>query len=384
MTVFKGFMLMVKRNLGMLIMYMVIFVSICIMVQVMTKGKGMTHFEEERLDITVIDRDGGELAKGLTDYLGERHNLVDVEDDKTAIQENLFYRNIYYVVTIPEDFEKVCLENDGTLKTTKLPGTASAFYVDQQINTFLNSVKVLKGSGFSIKEAISSAVDAGETKSEVTLIDKNGHGGTVMPHAFLFQYLPYIVLSVLCYTIGTLMISFRKKDVRRRMLCSAVSGRRQNAQLVLGYIVLGIGFWLICLLLPITMYGRDFLTDPNLLYYLANSFLVMLVSLAIAFVVGVLVQKDEVLNGVINVISLGMCFTCGVFVSLDVLEKGVRTFSQFLPIYWYENVNNVISANMDFTKAQQMLIFKGMGIQLLFAAAILCVGLVISKTKEQE
>lgn len=384
MTVFKGFILMVKRNIGTLIMYMGIFVSICILVQMMTKGKGMADFEEQSLDIAVIDRDGGELAKGLTDYLGERHNLVEVEDDKTAIQENLFYRNIYYVVTIPEDFEKVCLENDGTLKTTKIPGTTSAFYVDQQINTFLNSVKVLKSSGFSTKEAISSAVDAGETKSEITLIDKNGHGGTVMPHAFLFQSLPYSVLSVLCYTIGTLMIAFRKKDVRRRMLCSAVSGRMQNAQLVLGYIVLGIGFWCICLLLPVIMYRMDFLTDPNLLYYLVNSFLIVLVALAIAFAIGVFVQREEVLNGVVNVISLGMCFTCGAFVSLDVLGKSVRTFSQFLPMYWYETVNNVISTNMDFTKAQQMLIFKGMGIQLLFAVAILCVGLVISKSKEQE
>ena len=62
-------------------------------------------------------------------------------------------------------------------------------------------------------------------------------------------------------------------------------------------------------------------------------------SLAISFLIGVLVEKEEVINGVVNVISLGMSFTCGVFVSMSVLGKGVRAFAHFLPVYWYEIVN---------------------------------------------
>ena len=93
----------------------------------------MNHFEEESLDIAVIDRDGGELARGLTEYLGERHNLVDIEDNEDVIQESLFYRNIYYLVTIPEDFEEKCLTECEKIKTTKIPGASTTFYVDQQI-----------------------------------------------------------------------------------------------------------------------------------------------------------------------------------------------------------------------------------------------------------
>lgn len=384
MTVFRGFMIMVKRNLGMMFMYLAIFITIAVMVQTMTKGKGMEHFEEERLKIAVIDRDHGELARGLTEYLGERHDLVKVKDDKNVIQEKLFYRDIYYVVTIPEHFERVCLEEGEKLQTTKLPDTTSAFYVDQQISTFLNSVKVLTSAGYSIDEAVSDAAEAGKTESDVKLIDKNGNGGFAMPHSFLFQYMPYIILAVLCYTIGYIMMAFRKKDVRQRMLCSSISGRRQNMQMVAGFVVIGAGFWGICMLLPLVMYPGQFLNDPNNIYYMINSFLCVLVGLSIAFTIGVVVQEIAALNGIINVITLGMCFTCGVFVSLDVLGKGVRMFAQFLPLYWYEKVIGVLSVNTEFTKAQSEVIYKGFGIQLLFAVAILCVGLVLSKSKEQE
>lgn len=384
MTVFKGFMRIAKRNAAMLFMYMAIFITVCIMVQAMTKGEGMTDFEEESLNIAVIDRDGGTLARGLTEYLGEKHNLVDIEDDKDVIQEELFYRNIYYVVTIPGDFEESCLRGGEKLKTSKVPGTNSAFYIDQHIDTFLNDVRIYEKSGFTIQEAVDQVMEDGRGETKVTLIDKNGHGGTIAPHAFMYQYMPYVILSVICYVAGFIMITFRKKDIRRRMLCSAVSSRKQNLQLMSGMLALGTGIWLICILLPVIMYGKEFLNDANMVYYIVNAFLFMLVALAIAFVIGVLVEKEEVINGVVNVVALGMCFLCGTFVSLDVMGKGVRTFSQFLPLYWYEKTNNIIASNAAFTASQQAEIMKGFGIQLLFAAAIFGAAMIASRSKEQE
>lgn len=384
MTVFKGFLLLVKRNLSMFFVYLAIFMSICIMVQFITKGEGMNQFQEESLNIAVIDRDGGNLAECLKEYLGEKHRLVDIEDDKKVIQENLFYRNVSYVVTIPENFEQRYFEEGERLKTTKVPGTVSAFYIDQQIDTFLNDVRVLRSAGFSSEEAAAEAIRIGKLDTEVTMIDKNGYGGNMPPYAYMFQFMPYLFLGVLCYIIGFVMLAYRKRDVRQRMLCSCVSLRKQNGGLVAGYLVVGVGFWMICMLMPIVLYGREFLQDDNLVYYLLNSFMMILVALAISFVVGVLVEKETVVNAVVNVISLGMCFVCGVFVSMSVLAGGVRTAAHFLPVYWYETVNEIIGSNSHFTAAQNAEVWKGIGIQLLFAAAFLCVGLVASKYKEQE
>lgn len=384
MIVFKGFLTLVKRNLSMFFLYLAIFMSICIMIQFMTKGEGLNQFQEESLHIAVIDRDGGSLSKSLKEYLGEKHRLVEIEDDKKVIQENLFYRNVYYVVTIPENFEKKYLEEGERIKTTKVPGTVSAFYIDQQIDTFLNDVRILKSAGFSTEEAAEEAIRIGKLDTEVTMLDKNGHGGNMAPHAYMFRFMPYLFLGVLCYIIGFVMIAYRKQDVRRRMLCSCVSLRKQNWGLVAGYLVVGTVCWLICMMMPMVLYGRDFLLDDNLPYYLLNSFMMILVSLAISFIVGVVVENEVVVNAAVNVIALGMCFICGVFVSMSVLSDGVRTVAHFLPVYWYETVNEIIGNNSQFTSAQNAELWKGIGIQLLFAAVFLSIGLVASKYKEQE
>lgn len=371
MIVFKCFLRLVKRNSGMMILYFGIFLTISVSIQFMTEGKGTGDFQEESLDIAVIDRDGGMLAEGLARYLGQHHHLVDIPDDEDVIQEELFYRNVYYVAVIPKGVEK-----EMKIQAIKLPGTNSAFYVDQQIDQFLNRVKVLEAAGYQEQEIYQKAAEIEDAETEVELIDKNGHGGVMAPYANMFQFMPYIIFSIICYVIAYIMIGFRKKDVRRRMDCAAMPLRRQNAQLILGYLVLGAGVWAVCILMPVLLYGKDFLTDENLLLYMANVFAVMLVSLAVAFTVGTLVRSEVVVSSVVNVISLGMSFMCGVFVSMDVLGKGVRAFAQFLPFYWYESVNRILGMNVGFTQAQQWEILKGLGIQGLFAAAIFCVGMV--------
>ena len=172
----------------MVFLYIIIFLTISIMTQKMLGPQGGISFERESLDIAVIDRDGGALAKGLTEYLSAYHNIKDMPDDKSILQDRLFYREIYYIVTIPEDFENKVLLGTDTLPVTKVPGSTSGYYVDQQINTFINSVRVMTDGGFSLTDAIAKVQENSKESPQVTLIDKNGHGGSMPAHAFMYQY----------------------------------------------------------------------------------------------------------------------------------------------------------------------------------------------------
>lgn len=383
MTVFKGFLTITKRNLGMVFLYMAIFLTISIMIQKMLGPEGAASFQQESLDIAVIDRDGGTLAEGLTEYLGTYHHLKDIPDDKSILQDRLFYRDIYYVVTIPENFEEKCLTGSEKLSVTKVPGSTSGYYVDQQINTFLNDVKIMAASGFPLSDAIKEVQKNTQNCADVTLIDQTGHGGEIPGHAFMFRYMPYIILSILCYTLSSIMIAFSKPDVHRRMLCCAISARNLNGQLVLGYAVIGAAVWGICALLPLLVYRNEFLSDPHLPYYLINSFLLTLVSLSLAFLLGSFIKREETVSAVINTVTLGMSFTCGVFVSLDILGKGVRTFAHFLPVYWYERCNDLIAGSSTFEPAQLTSLRTWFMIQILFAAAFLGIALVARRSRTQ-
>lgn len=381
MTVFRGFLIITKRNIHIIWLYLLLFLGIAIMVQ-KAAGGNTSEFEQVSLNIAVIDRDGGKLAKGLADYLSQYHTLVELPDEPSIIQDRMFYREVYYVAAIPEDFEERCLYGDETLPVTKVPGSNSGFYVDQQIRIFMNEVRIMVSSGFSLSEAVEEVIEHSADEAEVTLIDKNGFGGKQPMHAFMYQYMPYILISILCYSMSYIMIAFRNKDVKRRMMCSAIPARSQNLQLALGVAVVGIAVYGLCTLMPFLMYGKTFMKDPNMPYYLVNSFMMTLVSLSLSFLIGTLVRREEIISAIVNVVSLGMSFLCGVFVELEVLGKGVRTFAQFLPAYWYEVANGLLSNNSSLSPAQQTSLYTCYGLQILFAAAILGVAMVISRIRQ--
>ncbi len=381
MTVFRGFLIITKRNIHIIWLYLLLFLGIAIMVQ-KAAGGNTSEFEQVSLNIAVIDRDGGKLAKGLADYLSQYHTLVELPDEPSIIQDRMFYREVYYVAAIPEDFEERCLYGDETLPVTKVPGSNSGFYVDQQIRIFMNEVRIMVSSGFSLSEAVKEVIEHSAGEAEVTLIDKNGFGGKQPMHAFMYQYMPYILISILCYSMSYIMIAFRNEDVKRRMMCSAIPARSQNLQLALGVAVVGIAVYGLCTLMPFLMYGKTFMKDPNMPYYLVNSFMMTLVSLSLSFLIGTLVRREEIISAIVNVVSLGMSFLCGVFVELEVLGKGVRTFAQFLPAYWYEVANGLLSNNSSLSPAQQTSLYTCYGLQILFAAAILGVAMVISRIRQ--
>ena len=81
----------------------------------------------------------------------------------------------------------------------------------------------------------------------------------------------------------------------------------------------------------------------------------------------------------IIVIALGMCFLCGIFVPLEFLGDSIIKAAHFLPAYWYITSASWIDR---YVPGQAMgELWRGMGIQLLFGAALFGVGLAYSREK---
>ena len=218
MTVFKGFLTITKRNLGMMFLYIAVFLTISIFVSKTLGDSDPSGFTAKRLNIAVIDRDESLLSKGLKNHLRQFHHVKDVPDDAAVLQDKLFYRDIYYAVIIPENFEQNYTKNTEKLPVIKVPGSTSGHYVDQQINTFLNNIRTLTAGGFSASEALEYTEESLSFRPNVRLIDQTGHNGNMAKHAYMFQYMPYIILSILCYILSYIMLSFSNKDVKNRIL----------------------------------------------------------------------------------------------------------------------------------------------------------------------
>lgn len=378
MTVFKGYLKIMKRNSGLILMYLAIFLGITLLVQAASGEEESGIYQAEAVKIAVIDEDGGALSEGLIAYLSGIHDVTRMENDKKALQENLFYRNIEYIVKIPADFEEKCLENGEKLSATKIPGSYAGYYVDQQITSYLNNILIFQAAGYTTEEAVAVSVFK---EPEVRMLDVNKNGGEMPGYAYYYRYMPYFLICVLCYVLGTILTAFHKPDIQNRMKASAVSSRRQNLEALLAAGVLGAALWGICILVSTVYYGSTFLKSPGVWYYILNSFAMLLVALSLSYMVGMFARNSDALNGIVNSLSLGMCFLCGVFVPLDIMNERVKTAAQFLPVYWYEKTNELLAASGTITGNLRVEIWKSYAIQVLFAAAIVGVALVIGRRK---
>ena len=106
----------------MILMYLCIFLGVMVMFQHFA-GSDTVQYAAQSVPVGIIYEDRGEAAESLIRYIGRTNEIVYLEDDRETLQENLFYRNVEYIVRIPRDFMEKCILGDKKLKVTTVPGT---------------------------------------------------------------------------------------------------------------------------------------------------------------------------------------------------------------------------------------------------------------------
>ncbi|GHT85829.1 hypothetical protein FACS18947_5060 [Bacteroidia bacterium] len=380
MTVFRGFLTIVRRSAPISLLYIAIFLAISFAAQTFTSQDRANMFRQTSLSIGIVDEVNTELSRGLKDYLGKFHDVKTISNDKEKLREQLFYRDVEYIIDIPESFTI----GNPKVNVTKIPGTTASFYVDNQVNDYLSSISVLSKSGYSDSEAAQKVLKLADIEPNVTLQNVKNTRSEWEGYAYMFQYMPYVIIAIIVYTLGTIIIDFYHPNVRRRMRCSAISNLRMNGEFLLGYAIFGIVIWIIFTAMPFVMYGSELVKDPNLPYYLLNNFLLVITALALTSLIGMITSNMGILSGIVNVVSLGMSFLCGVFIPVELLDKNVATFSKFLPVYWYEKANSALADNTTLIGESLRIVLESVGIQLLFAVALVGAALIVSKLREQD
>ncbi len=114
---------------------------------------------------------------------------------------------------------------------------------------------------------------------------------------------------------------------------------------------------------------------------MTNAISYMFVALAITYLVSQLIKNDSTMNMIGNTVSLGMSFLCGVFVPMEFLSDTVIKIAHFLPTYWYQLA--LIHIQKHGTENIGKL-FSYMGIQILFALALVTVGIIVSRRNQSK
>ncbi|NLZ45754.1 MAG: ABC transporter permease [Clostridiales bacterium] len=383
MQVFKTYMKIFKKTMPSALIYIVIFIIIGFLVS--SSSSDVMSFKDTSLDVTVVDNDNTAASKALKDYIGSKHKLMDDKKNKDEYIDSLYYNITDYVLIINKGYSENLSAGitDNLFQNYKLPSSYEVAFIENQLDEYVRVVNSYTVGGLSIDEAALKPLELSKDPVNVKVVNfTNESDGDINPAlVFYYQYLAYILPAVLIIGVSAALIIMRKKDVRNRTNCSCVSNSSQFFQTMLGTSIVVIGIYLLLTVVAFIIYGSDMLSKPVLLAML-NGFVFLIISMMITLLVSILAKTQKVVSMVANTICLGMSFLCGVFVPQHFLSDSVLSFAKFFPSYWYVKANNMIfgTSSEIFTMNKY---FTYVGIEVGFAVAILCVTLMISKTKQK-
>lgn len=155
MQVFKAFLKSARKYLPINLMYFVIFCTIAVAATNFNTNKEHASFRTAALDIGIIDKDGSDASGALCEYLESMHTLTPLAQEKEVLLDKLFYRTLDYVLILPEGFEEDLFagEKKNLYETVQIPGVYSSAFIDEQIDSYLKTLRLCLAGGFTPKDA---------------------------------------------------------------------------------------------------------------------------------------------------------------------------------------------------------------------------------------
>lgn len=391
MNVFKTYVKLLPSYLSSIMMYGGIFIVLLIMT-VNNYQSGLNGGAEDYLNFhtltCVTDKDMSEESRALIKFIEDSPNITVVEVEEDKIQDSLYYRKIEYALKIDKGFGEALRNGitDGLLSAERIEESASAMFMETQLTSYLDGVRMYMKGGFDSVTASNEAANRlGEGIEVVAYQRENGWSGENKEVYFFFRFMPYILMMVILQALIPTFASFMNDDLRSRTLCSPINPVAYSVQVMAGAFLVCIGILTAMLAVGAAISGGS-IFNSMLPYSVLQIFVFMLFSLALAVLLGILCSDSKkkaalAASMVSNVLGLGMSFLCGVFVSQSLLGEDILNIGKLFPAYWYVRANNMLygAEGAVFNSGEIMICI---GVQTLFAAAVFAVALAVSGVRK--
>lgn len=380
MTVFKTFLKIVKKQKAMVILYTVILV---VFAGTSTKTNDTSSdFTASKPTVMIINNDEeNKITDNLVNYMKDKCEIANLENNEDKIDDALFYRQVSYVIYIPENYGSNILKGENpeiniktnNLYSSKIAELTLSKYVKLQ-NTYIsmydNEDKLIE----TINDTLSKNVEIEKTSAIDTTKEEQ--------LAFFYNFAAYSVMAGLIFVICLILASFNEEKVRKRTIISSMNYKKHNRELLLSSLLYTIALWFIYVILARVLQGKIVFTTKGLLY-VANLFVFTICALTIAMLISTLVNNKDAINGIVNVVALGSSFLCGVFVPSEWLPDSILKIAHILPTYWYVNANDRLKTIEELNLETLKPVFINMGVVLGFAILFIILNNVVAKRKQK-
>ena len=384
MQLFNTYFKFIYRKKSLILTYVLIFSGLSIaMMVVQNKSGGAESYVQKKVDIAIVDRDQSAVSKALTKYLEGQNTRKKIKDDEDSFKNELYWRNVNYILVIPDGFEQDVMQGkQNVLSAKKVRDAVETAYVEEEIGSFLNLYTLYLNAGYSTENAVKKTKHDLAQKASVTLERRNdGRSERKNVGALYYQYLPYVMISVGILIVAAILVIFYQEDVKKRCICSSTSLKEQNKQLIFASLFSCFLLTAFFYLLGLVVTKGKLIGQVHFWFYGINAFCFMLVVLALSFLLANMVHTENGINGCSNVLSLALCFLGGIFVPYSIMPDAVVKAAHFIPTYWYtmalEEVAYMTKVTPEFLREFSMDVL----VEVVFAFTMLSAGLLLSKRR---
>lgn len=380
MIVFKTFLKILNKCKFLVIMYTVILVSFGGF-NIKTSDNS-TNFVASKPDVLIINEDeNSKISENLAKYIEDNCNIKDIEKTEEKINDALFYRDVNYIIYIPQNYGKDFLNGLNPEIKIKSTGDYNSYYAETLLSRYIKVSNIYRADIDNEDELIAKINEtlAKETKTEITSkLDTNN----LAKASFYYNFANYSIIAGCVYVICLILSSFKEENVNKRTIISSINYKKFNGILLLSNLLFAILLWLIYVVLSFVLVGNVMYSLHGVIYII-NSFVFTLCVVTIAFLIGNLSINKNAINGIVNVVAIGTSFLCGCFVPVEFLPDSVLKVAHILPSYYYINTNERLKTLEVFNFESLKPIIINMLIILLFTVLFIVITNIVSKRKRK-
>lgn len=380
MTVFKTYLKVLNKCKFTIILYTVFLIAFGGF-NIKT-SEDSVNFVETKPDILIINNDEEiGITKNLIDYIKDNSNIVKIENNEDKINDALFYRDVNYIIYIPENYRKDYLNKNEPQIEIKSTGDYQSSVAELLLERYLKVSNIYANYTDNESELINKINNTLQDNVEVevtTQLDTDN----LSKMTFYYNFTNYSIQAGLIYVICLILSIFKEKNIKKRTVISSMSYKKYNRVLLLSNSIFALLLWFIYVILSFILIGNCMFSMHGLIYII-NSLVFTFCAVTIAFLIGNLISNKDAINGIVNVVALGTSFLCGAFVPVQYLPDFVLKIAHILPSYWYIQTNELLKTIeiINFNTIKPILI--NMLVIIIFSIAFIIISNIISRKKNK-
>ena len=380
MTVFKTFLKILNKNKFIIILYTVFLIGFGGFN--MQTSDNSTNFVASKPDIMIVNYDEEKgITKDLIKYITDNSNIIELNNNEEAINDGLFYRDVNYVIYIPENYSEDFMDGKNPEINIKSTGDYQSSFAEMLLSRYIKVANIYQKSIKNEDELTSKINETLSKQSEVEIISKLDTD-SLAKATFYYNFASYSILACLVYVICLVLSSFKDIKIQKRTIISSTDYRKLNRQLLLSNSLFSIILWGVYVALSFVLIGDVMFSNQGIIY-LINSFIFTMCATTIALFIGNLVSNKNAINGIVNVIALGSSFLCGAFVPMEWLPDGVLKIAHILPSYYYISSNESLKTLEVFNLETMQPIITNVVVILEYSIIFIILTNIVSKRKQK-